>query len=188
MTRLTVAARNLAAIIPGVQDMVTAGTIGSDSVWTDGWIFSDKPYANIEKKSHTALIVISPGGSWKAPNSHNTARFPLMNIDIWASPTRGSDLSPIRPDADTLIEDVLDVLFPYFHTVNSDVPGISSDPELPYLGKPGFPRVWGTEEEISSRSGVVIVSSQLLAEPTFADVEDGNGARFARFSFGVQTV
>jgi hypothetical protein len=188
MTRLTVAARNLAAIIPGIQSKVADGSIGSDSVWTDGWIFSDKPYANIEKKSHTALIVISPGGNWQAPNQYNTSRFPLMYIDIWASPTRGTNFSPVRPDADTLIEEVFDVLFPYFHTVNQDVPGIASDPDLPYLGKPGFPRVWGTADEISSRTGVTIVGSQLLLEPEFADVEDGNGARFARFSFGVQTV
>jgi hypothetical protein len=189
MNRLTLACRNMLVQTPQVVARVADGTIGGQgsAAWSDGWIFADKPEANIEKRSHRALIVLTSGGNWQSPNPHNTAQFPLLLLDIWASPTRNADGSPSMPDADLLIEDIFAEIRPYLHTVDLGVPGIDSDPALPYLGRPGYPRFWGTAEEIANRTGTLIVSSQHVGGPDFADVKDGNGARFARYTFGIQT-
>ena len=168
--------------------MIADKRIGKGNAFVDGWVFDTMPYANIEKKSHQALIVITHDGTWQSPNEHNTARFVRINVDIWASPTRQADGTVIRNDADDLIEEVMEAIRPYLHTVNPSVPGNSTtDPVLPYLGKPGQPRIWGTASQIAAGTGVLVIGSQALNEPTFNDVKDGNGARMARYSFGVAT-
>lgn len=188
MTRLTLAARNLVVQAPEVKALIAAKQIGSSKTWSDGWVFDDKPYITIEKYSHQALLVITDANGWQEPNDHNTARFPKINVDIWASPTRNADKSVVTHDADRLIEDVFDAIYPYLHTIQPSVPGNASlDPTRSYLGRPGFPRFWGTAEEIEARTGVLVISSKLLGEPSFFDVEDGNGARMGRYTFGLQT-
>jgi len=185
MTRLTLAARNLLVQTPEVQARVADKTIGRGTVngFSDGWVFDTTPYANIEKKSHQAFIVVAFDGTWQAPNEHNTARFPRMVVDVWASPTRKPDGTVQVNDADYLIEEIMDDLRPYLHTVNVDVA-----PDAPaWMGTPGQPRIWGTAAEIANRTGVLVMYSQALGEPTFSDVKDGNGARMGRYSFGVST-
>jgi hypothetical protein len=181
MTRLTLDLRNLLVQTPEIKTMVENKIIGKGVAFSDGWVFDTKPYANIEKKSYQALIVITHDGTWQAPNEHNTARFPRILVDIWASPTRKADGSPVIDDADYLIEDVMKSIRPYLHTVNMDVS------EDGFQGPAGYPRVWGTPEQIQSRTGSLIFFSQSLGEPQFNDVKDGNGARMGRFAFGVAT-
>lgn len=188
MTRLTLALRNTLVQTPEVQAMVADGRIGRGTTWTDGWIFSDKPHANIEKKSYSSLTVITEA-TWQSRNAHNTSRFPLLLIDIWASPTRRTDGSVLREDADNLIEDVFSAYFPYVHTVNMSVPGNADlDPTLPYLGRPGSPRFWGTAEQIADHTGSLVIAAEHVGGPDFSDVRDGNGARMARYQIGVQTI
>lgn len=187
MTRLTLAARNMLVQVPEVKAMVSDTRIGSGSTWTDGWIFSDKPHANIEKRSHMALVVITEA-PWQPPNTHNTMQFRLLLVDIWASPTRQPDGSPRKDDADNLIEEVFAAVRPYLHTVEMGVPGNSDlDPTLSYLGRPGHPRFWGTEQEIANHTGVLIIASEHNGGPIFSDVRDGNGARMGRYQIGVTT-
>lgn len=183
MTRLTLDLRNLLVQTPEILAYVANKTIGKGLAFTDGWVFDTMPYANIEKKSHQALIVITHDGTWQAPNEHNNMRFPRIVVDIWASPTRKADGSPVMHDADDLIEEIMDSIRPYLHTVNVDVPPDAS----PFMGTPGHPRIWGTAEQIAARTGSLVMASQSLGEPQFSDVKDGNGARMGRYQFGVST-
>lgn len=185
MTRLTLGCRNLLVQVPEIKALISAKKIGRSKTWSDGWIFDGKPYITIEKYSNLALVIITDAGGWQAPNGHNSSRFPQIFVDVWASPTRHDDGSEVSPDADLLIEDVFDAMRPYLHTTNVDVPGRTGDAFIPYMGKPGHPRIWGTAEEISSQTGVRVISSEILGEPTFSDVSDGNGARMGRISVGV---
>lgn len=190
MINLALAARNLLVQTPQVKALVAAGLIGGGpryQTWKDGWIFADLPYATIEKRSHMALVVLSDGGSWSEPSTYNSGRFPRLLCDIWASPTRtdGDPSSVKSPDADDLIVQVYDALQPYLHLLNSGVP---SDSTQAFLGRPGYPRYWGTATEIATRTGALILGSNLLSEPVFSDVRDGNGARMARYPFGVSTI
>lgn len=187
MTRLTLAARNYLVQTPEIKALISSGKLGNGSAFKDGWIFTGKPYATIEKYSYKSLIVVTET-PWSAPNAHNTMEFPMINVDIWASPHRMADGTPIKDDADLLIEEVMQAMKPYLHTINLAVPGNADlDPELSYLGKPGDPRIWGTENEIRDRTGVLILASQMLNGPVLRDVQDGNGARMGRYTFGIHT-
>lgn len=79
-------------------------------------------------------------------------------------------------------------LRPHLHTISMAVPGNSDlDPTVSYLGRPGFPRIWGTAAEVAAKTGVLVISSESLGQPDFNDVRDGNGARMGRYAFGVHT-
>jgi hypothetical protein len=182
---VTLAARNTIVQIPDVQDMVASGQIGKSTNWMDGWVFDTRPYAAIEKWSNKALLVVSDSGTWQTPNPHNTNRFPAIYIDVWASPTRNDDGSVKMDDAEDLIEKIMAALMPVFHTVNVDVPGRTGAPLVPYLGRPGYVRRWGTAAEIASGKGVQVLHSELLGEPVYSPVEDGNGALMSRCRFGL---
>lgn len=189
MTRLTLGARNLLVQAPEVKALITAGLLGGGPTfrtWKDGWVFADMPYANIESRSHTALVVITDGGGWQGPDPTGTSRFPRLLVDIWASPTRDEDdcTSIQVQDADILIEDVFAAMRPYLHTVNLGVP-VTATPAQAWLGAPGYPRVWGTAAQIAGHTGVTVLSSEQLGEPDFNDVRDGNGARMGRYAFGL---
>lgn len=188
MSRLTLDCRNMLVQTPEFQARLADKTIGRGQAFNDGWCFDSYPYANIEKKSHQALVVITDAGTWQEPNAHNSQRFPRINVDIWASPTRMPDGSPKTNDADFLIEDIAKEFMRYLHTVNLDVPGDQDEPVLPYLGKPGQPRMWGTATQIEARTGSFVFGSQSLDQPIFSDVRDGNGARMGRYSFGISTL
>lgn len=190
MTRLTLGARNLLVQAPEVKALISAGVLGGGaafSTWKDGWVFADQPYANIESRSHMALVVISDGGGWQGPDPAGTSRFPRLLVDIWASPTRHvSDHTSVKiQDADILIEDVFAALRPYLHTVNLGVPGSPDHSLTTWQGVPGSPRVWGTAAQIVGRTGVTVLSSEQQGEPNFSDVRDGNGARMGRYAFGL---
>lgn len=174
--------------LPEIQALVASRKIGRGQTFPEGFIFFDNPHATVEKLSHRALIVVTYGGPWQAPNAHNTVRFLRVNVDVWASPTRATDGGVQIPDADDLIEEVAAAFLPYMHTVNVDVPGRAQDAADAVLGTRGLPRVWGTPTQVSTRSGTVVLSSELLGFPEFSDVRDGNGARMARYVFGVSTI
>lgn len=178
MTRLTLGVRNFLVQTPEVKTLIAAGLIGGGpkfTTWKDGWLFADYPYATIETRSHMALVVFSDGGGWQAPNTHNTGRFSRLLVDVWASPTRDSanTLSVKVQDADLLIETVMDAMRPYLHTLLTPFP-TSANVWL-----------WGTTVEVSTHTGVYVLSSEQLGEPVFSDVREGNGARMGRYTFGV---
>jgi hypothetical protein len=62
--------------------------LGSD-VQFDTWLFQRKLPVVVEG-SQSCAVVLSPAGSWTAPNSHNTARFPRLQVEIYADPQRDS--------------------------------------------------------------------------------------------------
>lgn len=165
MTTLSLAARNLAA-----QDPAVTALLGSSTNWAT-WIFSDQPYVTIENKQKV-MVVITENGNHSSPNLHNTMRFPRMLVDIWADPTRNSDNSVKTPDAKDKIEAVVKVLNRLFHTVdNSD--------------SRGMPLIWGTQAQIASKTGVVVLGSTQLNGPEFSPVSDSNGAWMGRVTYGV---
>lgn len=187
MGKLSLAATNMTPLLPPVQALVTAGTLGSDPEWPTGWVFDNHiPARILDDKSETALIVFSQR-TWQDANEHNTAKFPLLVMDIWAAPLKDSQNSIVEYNAEDIIEDVFDAIFPYFHTVNKDVPGNTGDSEIPYMGSPGQIRYWGTADQIASKTGYPIFSSTSVGIEDFRPVESGNGAMFRRHTFGIET-
>lgn len=188
MGKLSLAARNMTVQLPEVQAYVASGLLGSDETWADGWVFdSHIPNRFLDNKSQQAVIVFSQA-NWQDMNLHNFARFPLLNMDIWAAPEKDEDNSIVEWNAEDIIEDVFDSILPYFHLTNSDVPGKTGDSAVSYMGNPGMIRYWGTAAQIADGSGYPILSSSCINIGDFQDVAEGNGAKFRRHSFGIQTV
>lgn len=181
-TRLSVAARNLV-----IQDTellalgLLGGDVGATPVWPV-WVWADEPQRRIEN-SQKCAIVFTEGQPWTSRNEHNTAYFPTLVMDIWADPTRNSDRSVKRYDADDKIVTIARSINRLLHTVNNSVP--SESPA--WMGAPGMPRIWGTADEISTRTGLLVVSSLQSSGPDFNDMANNDGGRMGRYVYNVET-
>lgn len=181
-TSLSVAARNLVA---QDTDLLALGLVGGDTgaspLWPV-WAWADTPQRRIEN-SQKCAIVFTEGSPWTSRNEHNTLYFPTLVVDIWADPTRNTDKSVKRYDADDKIKSVARVINRLFHTVNKSVP--TGSPA--WMGTPGLPRIWGTATEIQDRAGLLIVSSLHASGPNFSDMASNDGGRMGRFIYNIET-
>lgn len=168
MTKLSLDARNFLA-----QDTALRALLGRSASW-DTWIFSDKPVGVKVEGTQKCLIVINENGGHAAPNEHNTMRFPLMIVDVWADPTRNADGSVKQDDAKDKIEVIFARLKKHFHTVHLSRPN-------------GLPYIWGTDAQITQKTGSIVLGSIQLDEPDYSPVLDGNGAWMGRVRYGVNT-
>jgi hypothetical protein len=188
MVDIAMAARNMLLQAPKIKQLVADNLIGNSTEYPLGWIFHKVPRVHIEKKNHTSLIIVTRGDEWTDPNSHNTALFPTLYVDVWADPTRNPDGSLKRDDADEVIDAVGAAVAHYMHTPNQDVPSMTFDPEAAFQGLPGMPRYWGTASQIADKTGVPIISSLARTRmPEYFDVEGGDGARMGRFIYNIET-
>lgn len=166
MTTLAYAARNMLA---GKTDVTSL--LGDDALW-DTWIFVDAPQALVEN-SQTCLIVIAEDDGWANANDYNTARFPRLQIDIWADPTRNPDGSVQKRDAKLKIEAVYKAVDKYLHLVDNSLPG-------------GVHHKWGTAAQVAAGTATRIVSSKRSGEPSYSPTFDNTGGYMARLYYNVE--
>lgn len=166
MTRLSLAARNYLA-----QDPALRAHLGRSASW-DTWIFDEDPVNVHVENTQRCLIVVSEGQPWSAPNGHNTIEFPTLTVDIWADPTRNSDLSVRLFDAKTKIENIKRLVDRHFHLVD---PATST----------GMPYIWGTAEQIANKTGVVVTQSKRRSGPDYSPVRDSEGSWMGRLIYEV---
>lgn len=169
MTKLSLGARNLLA-----QDPDLTALLGRSKSW-DTWIFSDKPVGVKVEGTQRCLIVITEPEPWTAPNAHNTLTFPKLYVDIWADPTRNSDGSVKVDDAKDKIEVIVKHVRRHLHTVDM-------------ANSNGMPLIWGTAEEIASKTGAVVTASQLLDGPSYSPIRDSEGSWMGRLTFGANVL
>lgn len=166
MTTLAYAARNFLA-----QQSSVTSLLGDDALW-DTWIFVDAPQALVEK-SQTCLIVITEENGWANANDYNTARFPRLQLDIWADPTRNADGSVQKKDAKLKIEAVYNAVDKYLHLVDNSLPS-------------GAFHKWGTAAQIANGTAKRIVSSKRSGEPSYSATFDNTGGYMARLYYNVE--
>lgn len=105
--------------------LTAAGLVGSvvgkdtTGVWASGWVFSDS--GNNLAPSRDPLgtgkvaVVLSSRTSWSS-NMHNTARFPVLQVLVYADPTRqAGSVSRAAEDADLKAKAVARVVRKTFH-------------------------------------------------------------------------
>jgi hypothetical protein len=146
--------------------------LGKSKNW-DTWVFDTKPFGRIENSQQCSVVVFETG-TWSSPNEHNTARFPILTVDIWADPSRGPGGDVLRYDADTKIEAVHDVVKQAFHLMQNSSKGST--------------RTWGTAGQEAEKSGVPIFSSKFLSGPDYSDIEDTSGGRMSRYTYAIETI
>lgn len=167
MTELSLAARNFLA-----QDERVTSLLGRSASW-DTWIFSEVPYAKIEN-TQRCLVVISEGPPWTDMNPHNRLYFPTLRVDIWADPTRNPSDNSVRiEDAKDKAIEVMRAIDWSMHLVD---PGRPSD---------GMPYMWGTAEQISQKTGIVVTGSFKDSGPEFSPIKDSPGSWMARVVYAV---
>lgn len=166
MTDLSLAVRNLLAQDEGLKLL-----LGKSASW-DTWIFDEKPVNVKVENTSKCLIVINEADPWTTPNQHNTMKFPMIIVDIWADPTRNIDKSVQKFDAKTKIEDIQDFVDKYLHLVE---PGDVN----------GNPQIWGTSAQIAAKTGVVVTGSQRLSGPSYSPIRDTDEAWMGRYTYGI---
>jgi hypothetical protein len=163
MTKLAYAARNFLA----QQESVTS-LLGSDDLGP--WIFVNQPEATVENTGDV-LVVISSTSGWGA-NGHNTARFPVLIVDIWADPTRDpASHAVMRKDADLKVERVFEAIDKFLHLTHRSVNGDSV--------------IWGTPDQVTNRTGVRIIASERQDEPTMRPAFNDEGAIMGSVRYNV---
>lgn len=150
---------------PEVQDLVADGTIGSDTdKYPGGYIFEGKPYAKIDNLSRSCTVVVSSTRRWGAPLRGGGLEYPLINIEIWAAPTKNTDGTIAVYDADDVIEIVYAAIKPYVHIIHrSDNNGAQFE--------------WGKSS---------IVSSEIIDSLRVRSISNAEGHKVGMFGVGVQ--
>lgn len=166
MTTLSLAVRNLLA-----QDEGLKALLGRSASW-DTWIFDQKPVNVKIENTSKCFIVINESGTWAPPNLHNTMLFPRLIIDVWADPTRNANKTVQKFDAQNKVGAIQKFLDKHLHTVDPGTPS-------------GEVRIWGTEEEIAAKTGVVVTGSQRLTGPDFSPIRDSEGSVMGSYTYGV---
>lgn len=167
MTILSLAIRNELARIPGL----TALLAKSDS-W-DTWIFDERPVKAAIEGTQKCMIVVNQANLYTAANEHNTLRFPQVNIDIWADPTRNSNKSVKVFDAKAKIEAIFPFVDKFLHRVDR---GTSA----------GNVMIWGTAQQVAQKTGVVIAGSHRISgDIEYSPVRDSEGTLMGRITYGV---
>lgn len=149
---------------PEIRELVDSGIIGRSPSYQRGYIFKDKPYANLDKMDHSSVIVIYSNSPWSPPRRASGLEYPLMEIEIWAAPSKNPDGSMAENDAADVIEQVFKALKPYIHLVHAS-------PEN------GGVFQWGATH---------IVTSEILDGPVVRPVANANGAKVGAIGVGVQ--
>jgi hypothetical protein len=158
MPDLVTAARRELASHSDLTDL-----LGSDATYST-WIFRWRPYVIVEGTS-SAAIVLSRRAAHAAPNTHNTMRFPRLQVEIFADELRNAAGNPTRAArAEDYCESVFDVMDKYLHRPDAK----------------GF--YWGAEGD---DPGLRILSSWRLDELDVVDVPDGDGMVRGLVSYGV---
>lgn len=130
--------------------------LGSSSSYPS-WVWREKPWEKVEGSQKSA-IVISERGGWAAPNRHNTARFPRLQFEVFADPTRTAGGNPSTTEAGAKAKEIFYLLDRMFH--------------LPQGGEVAW-------------QGTRVVGSSRLEEPDVVPVPDGDGLVRLLVSYGV---
>lgn len=167
MTELSLGARNLLA-----QDEELRGMLARSVKW-DTWIFDENPVGSKIENTSKCLIVITEGDAWTGANEHNTAWFPTLDVDVWADPTRNEDNKSVKLfDAKTKIERIVRQVDKSLHRLSAH--------------NRGLPMIWGTAEEIDSKTGVVVATSlRASGNIIYSPIRDTDGAWMGRVTYNI---
>lgn len=149
---------------PEIRALVEDGIIGSSPSYQRGFIFENKPYVNLDKKNHSSVLVIYSNSPWSPPRRASGLEYPLMEIEIWAAPTKNPDGTQAEDDAAEVIDQVYRALKPYIHLVHASPAN-------------GVVFNWGNTS---------IVSSEILDGPIVRPVAEANGAKVGAIGVGIQ--
>lgn len=149
-TDLAVAAHRRLAAVPSLT-----GVLGSSVATSPGgvWLFVRELQVMVEG-SGQAAAVLREEGSWARPNSHNTARFPRLSVEVFADSSRNASATIVRRDAEARARAVWERFQSFLHR--------------PYA----FSEMWGAT---GTDPGMRVWGSQLMSLPEVYAINDWDG-------------
>lgn len=168
------AARQFLATFPEVMS-----ELGSDAGTV--YLFQWSLHVPVEGTQEVACV-LSTTGSWTSPNTHNTAKFPRLLVEVYADPIRDVKRSPTvyntQQRALRVAEKISDVLHRPFAGEWGPVANPAYDSADPEAEPETIPlRVFD--------DNLRIIASHRLDEPAPFPVPDGDGMVVARVAFGL---
>lgn len=137
------------------------GPTGSDSE-SAVWLFVRELSLVVEGTSRAAAVLSLDGG-WSRPNTHNTARFPRLKLEIYADASR-SGTSISRRDAESRAWAAWEPFDRILHRTDA------------------FVEVWGSG---SGDPGCRVWGSQLMTHPDVYDIADWDGGKRLLCHYGL---
>lgn len=159
---VAVAAHRRLSTVPGVIGVLGSFTAPSPA---GVWLFVRKLQTVVEG-SGRAAAVLREEGSWTRPNSHNTAQFPRLSLEIFADSTRDATGAVLRDDAESRARAVWERFQLVLHRVD------------------GFTEVWGATV---TDPGLRVWGSQLMSRPDVYPVSDWDGGVRLQCHYGLNT-
>jgi hypothetical protein len=138
--------------------------LGNSTLWGP-WIFqgvdeTSEPYVAMEGTSAACVMVWQQGG-WSAPNTHNTMKFPKLNVEVYLDPPRDAARNVIDRDVVSQFQPIWDQLDKLLHRPQ------------------GGDMLWGTRRVLGSHA-------QNGAWDIFPN-PDTDGVKVSRNSFAITT-
>lgn len=152
------ARRHLASMAPIRAGL---GPTGSDSELAV-WLFVRSLGVVVETTGRAAAVLSLEGG-WTRPNTHNTARFPRLKLEIFADCTR-SGVTIARRDAEARAWAAWESFDRVLHRTDA------------------FAEVWGAQ---SGDPGCRVWGSQLMSHPDVFDIQDWDGGKRLLVHYGL---
>lgn len=133
--------------------------LGSDDVFP-AWIFEERLYISTKalEGSGKCAIVVQQDDGWTSPNEYSTAEFPLVDIYIFADPSRDFMKNIVFDDTAQKIQDIRQALDKYMHLTTGETV------------------MWGS---------VRVIASNRLNHQKITDVPEGDGLRSGMVSYAV---
>jgi hypothetical protein len=158
---VALAARRFLAAIPACRAVL--GPSGADTESTV-WLFTRSMSVVVEGTSRCAAV-LSVAGPWARPNEHNTARFPRLQLEIFADPSRSGGAITTR-DAEARA-------------------WAAWDPFDKVLHRPrGFSEMWGAKD---SDLGLRVWGSLRTSDPDTFPTPDWDGGQRLLVHYGLCT-
>jgi hypothetical protein len=99
-------------------NLVSAGLLGTDPLYATGWVFSGDltgdPFRAVEGTGKCAVVLYS-FDHWAPSTQLHTARYPRLNVAIYADVSRDAQGNYTGHDAEDKAEAIYEQINPLFH-------------------------------------------------------------------------
>lgn len=157
---LAVAAHRRLVAVPSISGVLAAPNGATPS---GVWLFVRELQALVEGTGAVA-VVLREEGSWARPNSHNTARFPRLSVEVFADSLRDSTQAIIKRDAEARARAVWERFQAVLHRVDA------------------FAEMWGAT---ATDPGMRVWGSSLMALPDVFPESDWDGGVRLQCHYGL---
>jgi hypothetical protein len=91
---VTLFVRRQLAATPAITSL-----LGTGGAWPGPWLWRWQPRVSVEGTGKRAVVISRPR-PWAVPSRFHTTSFDLVQVDVFADPTRDANGKPLKEDAE----------------------------------------------------------------------------------------